>query len=333
MTKFADSARQDQIAWRKRALPHEPRGLHRGRQYEHVLTGSRWLMNVWRPMAGDLPVYLLENHVQAHSARHNLCSSWILTANLYFPFRGRDGRGLLAGFLRERAHPDIVSVESVDLEYEARDTKLRPSSLLGEEQGSRGTHQTSPDVAFGITTPSGAGLVLVESKYTEHSFYECSGHRKKPAGREPNPDRGRCANFEAVIGDPKAQCHLVTWGRRYWDYLDFKQDYARQVSYCPAATGAYQLFRQQALAEAYVAKGQWHLVVSAVAYDERNTGLFNVIRLQAGRGDARSEWRKLLDLRAPFVTFTHQSWVAWVRGHGGALWADWAAYVQDRYGL
>src|SRR5215831_1858448 len=37
-----------------------------------------------------------------------------------------------------------------------------------------------PDEAFEVTTPTGPGRVLVESKYTEHWFYECSGYRRKP---------------------------------------------------------------------------------------------------------------------------------------------------------
>jgi hypothetical protein len=60
----------------------------------------------------------------------------------------------------------------------------------------------------------------VESKFTEHWFYECSGHKRWTKGRTPNPDRSRCARFGEVVTAPGTMCHAQQgWGRRYWEYL------------------------------------------------------------------------------------------------------------------
>jgi hypothetical protein len=67
----------------------------------------------------------------------------------------------------------------------------------------------------------GRGLILAESKYTEHSFCPCSARiatdeKKK---RLVNPDPKRCDHAIAVLDDPKGQYHQVAWGRKYWDHL------------------------------------------------------------------------------------------------------------------
>lgn len=331
---FYEVVRDQQIAWRRWALADQTPGFHKGKPYPHILPRRRWGMNLWPDIAAGVPAYLREKRVQAHTAKHNLCSSWILCANLYFPFRNPAGYDLLAAFLRERLSLDVSSVDGIDLEYEAEDENYKPAKLLGEDQGSRGAGQTSPDVAFTITTPpERRGLILVESKFTEHWFYECSGHRRRSKDRAANPSPNRCDGLVAVLRDPAKQCHLTSWGRKYWDYLHFDVAYAGHLSSCPAASGAYQLFRQQALAEALVDSHHWALVVSAVAFDERNAdNLFRVIRSSDGVRDVRSVWPELLRLRAPFKTFSHQAWVAWVRAHGGGAWRDWLRYMQERYG-
>jgi len=100
---------------------------------------------------------------------------------------------------------------------------------------------------------------------------------------------------------------------------------------CPASTGAYQLFRQQALSNALQASGNWNLVVSAVAYDERNESIFKVIGRGKKKTDVRQVWSSIFTPTTAFVTFSHQSWVAWVREQGDAEWRDWLAYVAGRY--
>ena len=162
--------------------------------------------------------YLERTGVQKHEGVHNLKSSWMLCANLYFPFRGSvDGKALFASFLKRHVAPEIDSLEEIELEY-AEDGELHPSHLLGEEGGTRGANQTSPDL--GLLVNGGRGLVLVENKLTEHSFYECSAWRHKGSSRRcGNPDPDRCKRPAEVVKDHANQCHQAAWGRRYWEHL------------------------------------------------------------------------------------------------------------------
>ena len=46
----------------------------------------------------------------------------------------------------------------------------------------------------------------------------------------------------------------------------------------------------------------------------------------------RKVWTALFDVKARLVTFTHQSWVAWVREKADHEWRSWLHYVEARYG-
>ena len=106
----------------------------------------------------------------------------------------------LAGFLHEYVAIEVQSVDALDLEYEG-EGELHPSVLLGETGGSRGIGQTSPDL--GVLINQGRGLVLVENKLVEKSFYECSAQSASDTrGRPGNPDPSRCDNALAVATDP-----------------------------------------------------------------------------------------------------------------------------------
>jgi hypothetical protein len=336
MNAFDDQMTRHQVRWRKANIRVEEWGKHNGKQYEYILPISHWEEALWPGIRSgskrSLPDYLSSNQIQRHRDVNNLKSSWVLCANLYFPFGEGAGRNLLAGFLREHVHSAIQSVEEVELEY-AGDGDLRPSSLLGEEGGRRGSGQTSPDVAFRVNR--GRGLVLTESKFVEHSFYPCSAC--SPAGtpkRPGNPDPARCGNPLSVLADPAGQCHQAEWGRKYWKHLApvFRKEKLSSLRGCPAAHAGYQLFRQQALAEGIAACPEYDLVISSVAVDERNETLRECLK-DTGLTDIR-QWGELFDGKAHFAVFSHQQWVAWVRARGDAeLWRGWLNYVEARYGF
>ena len=325
-----------QTAWRDRCVDTREQGRQNGKQYPWILPRDRWEDGLWpgiRSGSEDgLQAYIDETGIQKHLGVNNLKSSWVHCANLYFAHR-RD-TDLLRRFLTERIDRRIVAIERLELEY-AEECPLDPTTLLGEpSQGKRGANQTSPDVAFVVTLKGdGRGLILTENKFTEHSFYRCSG-RKKDYG---NPDPGRCLVAEAVIDDPASQCHLLNWetstrtNRRYWEYLKIGDPGRRVLSQCPAATAGYQLFRQQALAEAIAESGKYDLVVSSVAYDARNEVLVRSLK-GAGVEDFPAQWGRLFDGQASFASFTHQEWVRWVRDNDADhQWADWLDWVAERY--
>jgi len=211
--------------------------------------------------------------VSRHSGAHNLKSSCISGVNLSFPFRASAaGRALLAGFLRAAVDARVCTVDSLELEW-AGDREHSPRTLLGETGGSRGAGQTSPDFAF--TANGGEGRLLVENKLVEHSFYPCSARTGSGSAVRPgHPDPTRCDDASALLSDP-GRCHQQTLGRRHWHWLHDAVDpdqFARLSRY-PAATAGYQLFRQQALAEALARSGRYRFVVSVLALDTRNSRL------------------------------------------------------------
>jgi len=254
---------------------------------------------------------------------------------LYFPFRDAAGKPLLAGFLRELVSPDIDVVTAIELEYESPELRLKPAVLLGETDGGRGAGQTSPDVAFEVRTSRGTGVILVESKFTEHNFYPCSGRKKRPTGRNPNPNTARCLDPLAVLDAPQTQCHLNTWDRLYWSHLSpvANRDALAPLKCCPAAFDAYQLFRQQALAEALAQSGAFDPVFSCVAYDSRNSDLMHCLRQSTGLDDIERGWEQLFPGKSRFSTFTHQQWVRWVASHASGTRDDWLEYIRVRHGI
>ena len=343
MTSFRDEMYPVQLARKQRTLPHvQGKGWWQKKQYEHILPGKHQQENLWPGIrtGGLFPLdaYLTAKGIQAHTGRDNLLSSWTLAANLYFPF-GQDEEGLrlVADFLAAKLVAPIASVKAIELEWEHSDPALQPPVLLGETDGSRGTNQTSPDVAFEVTLDGGGqGVVLTEVKFTEHNVYPGS-LRKQLNDAEV---ASTCDALAALRSNPQGLCgqHAVK-GRLYWDHLAGVFDWDAPVRWCPAATAGYQMFRQQALAEALAARSAMGLVVSSLAYDERNTGLLGSLRGTGTAGslrDVRTGWPTLFKgSRAQFKTFSHQSWVAFVRqAVGRPAWCDdWLGYVTDRYGL
>jgi len=336
MSDFNADIGDRHAAWRLTHITDQRQGEQNGVRRPWILPAELWEEGLWPGIRASLPAYIGQEgaKVEKHKGAHNLKSSWILCANLYFPFRQASGLGLLAGFLRTQVSPEIRSVERVELEY-AEEPPLDPQSLLGEpEGGKRGANQTSPDVAFVVGTEAGRGLILTENKLAEHSFYPCSGRK---AGVD-NPDTSRCLNWPKVRDDPRGQCWQMQWerdgrpNRRYWEFIRLSEHGKRAFTRCPAATAGYQLFRQQALAEAIAGNGQYELVASCVAYDARNEDLIHSLR-QTGVDNFATGWEELLDGRARFAAWTHQEWVSWVRAHDDAEeWTDWLAYVEVRYG-
>ena len=110
----------------------------------------------------------------------------------------------------------------MELEYEECDVNFKPQNLLGENSGKRGSGQTSPDLAIKFkTADERKGIILFESKFTEESFYVCSGYKKRANDDKLiNPDRNRCLNTTALVNSNFCECHLTNWHRRYWDLLE-----------------------------------------------------------------------------------------------------------------
>jgi len=154
-------------------------------------------------------LYIRVSEIQPNAGKHNLKSSWTQCANLFFPFRS-DLRmaTVLSGFLARQIGVTVTHIESLELEY-AAPGNLEPKRLLGELGGKKGSGQTSPDVAILFSCEDGkSGIYLIENKYTEHSFYNCSAAQKtlnkshSERGLPPNPDPDLCHNAIWVLRNP-----------------------------------------------------------------------------------------------------------------------------------
>lgn len=333
MNDFDQYMNRYQTKWRHDNVDNQEQGEQQGKKYPWILPRELWKEGLWpgiKSGSNSLSLYLQKSGVQKHDGVHNLKSSWIQCANLYFSLR--EDREILADFLHHYVSSQIESVSQVELEW-AEKRPLDPTTLLGEPQGQRGRNQTSPDLAFIVN--NGKGIVLIENKFTEHSFYPCSG-RKKVYG---NPDPQRCMNLHKVYGDVTNQCHMLQWAnsgrtdRKYWDYIKFTPEGLAILRRCPATNAGYQLFRQQALAEALAEKGSYEFVISCVAYDTRNNTLIECLK-STGVDDFTKGWEPLFIGKAKFTTFSHQQWFQWVEEHDTKNSHEgWHTYIKQRYGF
>jgi len=335
VVNFDKVVERHQIEWRTKHIQYKEQGVQNGVRRQWILPEKCWEDGLWEGIKESLLEYLKPDNskkegIQRHKGCHNLKSSWMLCANLYFPFR--DDKEILAGFLNKYISDKIRSVDGIELEYEH--SKLKPAVLLGEPEGTRGANQTSPDVAFIVN--GGKGLILTENKYTEHSFYPCSG--RKPEYN--NPDIRRCLDIEKVLVNPKGICYMNVWAtggkgrtnRRYWGFIRFSENAKKTLKRCPAATAGYQLFRQQALAEGIAKRGDYDFVISCVAYDKNNRALIGCLK-STGIEDFRTGWGGLFRGKAGFACFSHQEFIKYVRENDlKGKWKSWQQYINDRYG-
>ena len=128
MESFDQWMNLHQIEWHKANVASTELGRWRGRQYPWILPEGSWEGDLWPGIGSgsdnSLPAYLERTGVQKHEGVHNLKSSWILCANLYFPFRGSaEGKALFASFLKRHVAVEVDSLEEIELEY-AEDGEL-----------------------------------------------------------------------------------------------------------------------------------------------------------------------------------------------------------------
>lgn len=339
---FSTSQKIQMVEWRKVNIRNkevfQSKNSKTGESIAHsyIIPKNVWKESLWSGISEEskLPKYLIASKIQAHTGTNNLVSSWVNCANLYFPIRENESlKRLMLGFLKQKISDSIIEIEEIELEFAfAEDDELSTTNLLGELGGSRGSGQTSPDVAFKVITKNGKGLVLTECKYTEHSFYGCSARKvDSKLDRINNPDPKRCmesvtdCNYESV-------CHQTVWGRKYLSLLEISEFGKNKLKRCPAATAGYQLLRQQALAEGIAKSGRYTIVASTVAFDNRNTALKGCLKT-TGIDDFQTGWGELFTGKAVFKTWPHQDWVQFVRDNQlNGEFEDWLSYLNQRYG-
>jgi hypothetical protein len=333
---FSEDQKKKMVIWRKGNISSPENGFQNGKAYDHIIPKNLWKETLWSGVRKEsvLPKYLLDNNIQAHAGTHNLVSSWVNSANLYFPIRNNESlTKLMLEFLKRHVSDQITEITDVELEFAfPKSDELHPAILLGEMDGSRGSGQTSPDVAFRVKTIDGEGIILTECKYTEHSFYGCSARKiDEESKRINNPDPDRCMK-RVQDCDYSLVCHQTVWGRKYLSLLKISEFGKTKLGRCPAATAGYQLLRQQALAEGIAQNGRYSFVASTVAFDNRNADLKGCLRT-TGIDDFQTVWGELFKGKAIFKTWTHQEWVQFVRDNQiNGEFDNWLEYLNERYG-
>lgn len=337
---FNEEAEQYQNQWRNKNIdPEVPLGSQKGVRYFHILPAEQWELGLWEPIRKPITDYISVSGIQSNRGKNNLKSSWSQCANLFFPFRCCNGMAdMLVSFLERQLNLGITSVELIEFEY-AAPGNLEPKRLLGETGGKRGSRQTSPDLAVLFGCNNGrSGIYLIENKYTEHNFYNCSGaenlsvERQSEFSQPINLNPKRCLNYMRVLSNPDAECQQILWQRKYWKLLKehINISMVRPDIHCPALNGGYQLFRQQALAQGIANAGIFDHVVSGVAYDSRNTALINCLK-SIGIDSFATGWEELFNTNVVSHCFTHQDYVSWIKRSKNLDIQNWAKYVTERY--
>ena len=226
MKDFEKRTKDYQTNWRSVHLPQIiGNGKQNGISKPYILPNKNFRQSFFPEIVDSLfeepEGYLKKYHVKPHTGIHNLMSSWVLCANMYWPFRNSEGFKLFANFLKQVTGLDIHEITDMDLEYEDDVNDFKPGKLLGEDDGGmRGSGQTSPDLAIRFRTEDGKnGIILIESKFSEHSFYSCSGYSKTKPGKPVNEKKERCLNPSLIVDSDFNECHLTSWNRKYWDLL------------------------------------------------------------------------------------------------------------------
>jgi len=316
-----------QILWRtKQNNISKEYGTQNGNDYPHIVPKNEWFKTVWKKFNNELLEYLHNEKIQHHTGSHNLLSSWVLCSNLYFgTIVNNNKKELFKQFLEYKLGIKIDTIKNIHLELVLPE-KLSPKILLGEPGGIRGTRQTTPDLAIEFIENGKEGLILVECKYTEHSFYDCPVKKN-------NIEAGKKCKENEIIKSIKNSCFQNEWGRKYWEHLNISEYGLNKLKGCPAYIGGYQIVRQQSLAEGILRFGNYKNVWSCIAYDGRNESLMKSME-RIGIKSIKEEWEKLFNLKTKFSIWEHQEWVEFVNENGkGTYEKDWVKYIKDRYKL
>ncbi len=295
------------------------------KEYEHILPTRRWTQNLWSGIRTAAVDYFSHEKIKWHDQRDNLLSSQILCVNIFFPLRNHPS--LLDSLLRE-FYPSLAEVTDIDFEY------IGPKNYFNEP-GGRGYNRTSADVVITWEDTKGkSNLLLIEFKFTESNFGECS--------KSGNPDRERCNHGELVISSPQTECYRSEVDRPYWNIIlspqgPFVRGMLSKTQYCPFRYDFYQLMRNQLLAKciAWDEDSGFSIVEFAVCYDDRNKSLLNLSHPIDGDSNPLTSWKSFLKDKNTFKHFTIQQFLEYI-DHIDNLPSEveqWRAYLNKRYGL
>jgi len=330
MAHFRNRMRDWMIQYRIDTLKVSEQGTYRGHRYPHLLPQHSWVLNLWEGICHEAVRHFAQSQISWHDQKHNLLSSQILCVNLFFPLRKHPDilRLWLSSYL-----DDVREVTDLDFEYIGPND---PQDLSGfrnylNEPGSRGQNRTSADVAITWRDNKGStNLLLLEFKFTESSFGECS--------KQGNPDHRRCLSSKEIVSSPWTQCYRAEVGRPYWDIIlssdsPLRQDLLTAEAFCPFRYDFYQLMRNQLLAHCIQRDPEvnYDRVEFGVMYHPDNEMLMHMRRPFDKEKNPLKAWRSFLIDPDSFHSFPIQELLDTIEPKLPAGLVNWRRYLKEKY--
>jgi hypothetical protein len=326
-----------QVVFKRRRWPHLGDGCASRRPaftYPHILPAGHESLAFYEPLADAILSYLAKEDVALHTEALNLKSSQAACLNFLFPLQqDRDlAKSVLQPFLS-----GLREVARIEFEFTG---PPEATQWLGEpRRGKRGQNRTSIDAAISwIGRSKRSCITLVEWKYTERGFGECSA-----SGSALKDDKARCRSLDvAQDRNPARSCLLTTGGdrrsRRYWEHMEAGgislSDFSG-VQGCPFQGPFYQLMRQFLLAAYLRQAGEADEVEVVSIGFARNIKLHEVPLQLRTMVDREEEgivdvWNAALKGVPPMRHWTVEQLMARVNKVEGVD-LGWRNYLRERY--
>lgn len=337
----SDFQRQEtlrQIAYKEKRWPGMMNGHATnpsGHAYPHVLE-SNLQMALYPGMAHEVRTYLTKRDIAVHSEILNLKSSQAACFNFLFPAHLNPRFG--AEFLKPVCK-NIHTLTEIEFEYTGpRGT----TQWLGEPKGGkRGQNRTSIDAAvFYVDTKGKKCCTLIEWKYTEANFGECSAYKK--ATKE---NKGLCDNLNAASPiKANETCLLATkaddyHSRKYWSLLrhaGVNTSAFGCMQGCPFRGAFYQVMRQHLIAHRLRKANVDYVDVVSISFAQNNAlhEIDDFLEpLRSGKhGDVIDIWNSVLTDVPPMRHFNIETLMERLGGIQGVD-SSWRAYLKERYGV
>lgn len=330
MTDLRNKMRDWMVQYKMDTLKVSEQGTYRGHRHPHLLPQNSWVLNLWEGACYKAVRHFAQSQISWHDQKHNLLSSQILCVNLFFPLR--EHPDILRLWLSSHL-ADVREITDLDFEYVGPDDPQDPSGYRNyfNEPGNRGQNRTSADVAITWRDNKGsANLLLLEFKFTEPNFGECS--------KQGNPDQKRCLSSREVVTSPRTQCYRAEVGRVYWDIIlasdsPFRQDLLTVEAICPFRYDFYQLMRNQLLAHCIQRDPElnYDKVEFGVMYHADNDKLVDMRRSFDGEKDPIRAWQRLLREPSTFHSFTVQQFLGTIEPKLPVDLVNWRRYLKEKY--
>ncbi len=255
---FEQSEILRQVAYKRNHWPKLEDGRFSKRPdyaYPHILPSGHENLAFYGPLGDAVLQYMKDEDIALHTEALNLKSSQVACLNILFPLRQNLD---LAVDVFGQFFPQLKSVSWVEFEYTGPDEATK---WMGEPKaGKRGQNRTSIDASVKWIDDDGKSHVsLIEWKYTEHGFGQCSAFQSAEKDM-----KGRCRSLNVATDPEPAKACLLTDGgdkrsRRYWEHMDnagVSLNAFTGISGCPFQGPLYQLMRQFLLARYVVESGE-----------------------------------------------------------------------------